>query len=331
MKTLAKLSAFLVGSLMLLAAISPALALPSLLTAPEMSIANINGSPTLSTITNSHWSGYVVTGPTDSVTSASGSWKVPTTTSPEPSSSTTYYAAFWAGIDGYSDSTVEQIGIMAESTGATTTYLAWFEFYPGPAYELVTTVKGVTVPAPVKAGDVISASVTYGPSGPSAFGSPSNAFGSPTNALISPSNLLISPGSPLINPSNAFTNPGRARPPTSEFTVSIDEKTRGWSYSTSESVPNAQRSSAEWIVEAPATISDNVITILPLADFHTVYYGYDNTGVSGTCYATVGGVSGSIGSFPSANIVQIIMIDGPATATPSALSSDGKSFSELWT
>ena len=44
MKTLTKLSAFLVGLLMLLAAFSPAFALSSLITAPAMNIASINGS-----------------------------------------------------------------------------------------------------------------------------------------------------------------------------------------------------------------------------------------------------------------------------------------------
>ena len=144
MKTSTKLSAFLVGSLMLLAAISPALALTSPITTPAIGIANINGSPTSSTSQN--WSGYAVTGPKGSVTSAYGSWKVPFTTSPEPWSSTTYYEGNWVGMDGFktSSTTVEQIGTLAESTGRSTIYIAWFEFYPGPAYELVTTVDGET-------------------------------------------------------------------------------------------------------------------------------------------------------------------------------------------
>ena len=43
MKTSSKLSAFFVGLLMLLAAFSPAFALPSLITADGMSTASING------------------------------------------------------------------------------------------------------------------------------------------------------------------------------------------------------------------------------------------------------------------------------------------------
>jgi len=64
MTTLTKLSAFSVGLLMLLAAFSPALAIPSLITAPAMNLAGVNGS----SYESLNWSGYAVTGLTDSVT-----------------------------------------------------------------------------------------------------------------------------------------------------------------------------------------------------------------------------------------------------------------------
>jgi hypothetical protein len=309
MKTSIKLPVFLVASLMLLVAISPAMALASPATAPTSS-------------TSPNWSGYAVTGPTGSVTSAYGSWKVPFTTSPEPWSSTTYFAASWVGMDGFKtgSTTVEQIGTMAESTGRSTMYIAWFEFYPGPAYELVTSTGA---PAPVNPGDTIFASVTYGPVSASTIGGPSNALSSPINALVIPSNIFISPSDTLTSPSNALTSPSW------EFTVTIYEKTQGWSFSTSESVPGAQRSSAEWIVERPATISDDVITLLPLADFHTVNYGYDATGIWGTCYATISGIPRPLGSFDSA-IQSITMVTSVATATPSPISYDKTSFSDTW-
>jgi len=326
MKTSTKLSVFLVGALMLLAAISPAIALASPVTAPAIGIASINGSPTSSTSQN--WSGYAVTGPKGSVTSAYGSWIVPCTTSPEPWSSTTYYEANWVGMDGVkaSSTTVEQIGTLAESTGRSTVYLAWFEFYPGPAYELVTSTGA---PAPVNPGDTIFASVTYGPVSASTIGSPSNTFGSPISAVVSPINTFISPNNALTSSSNSFTDPSIACSLSFEFTVTIWEKTQGWSFSTSESVPDAQRSSAEWIVERPATISDNVMTFLPLADFHTVNYGYDATGIWGTCYATINGISRPLGSFDSA-IQSIRMVTSAATATPSRISYDKTSFSDTW-
>ena len=326
MKTSTKLSVFLIGALMLLAAISPAIALANPATTPANGLSSINGSPTSSTSQN--WCGYAITGPTGSVTSAYGSWIVPYTTSPEPWSPTTYYAANWVGIDGVktSSTTVEQIGTMAQSTGRSTVYLAWFEFYPGPAYELITSTGA---PAPVNPGDTIFASVTYGPVSVSTIGTQSNTFGSPISAVVSPTNTFISPNNALTSPSNTVTDPSTASSSSFEFTVTIWDKTQGWSFYTSQSVPDAQRSSAEWIVERPATISNNVITFLPLADFHTVNYGYDATRIFGTCYATISGIPRPLGSFDSA-IQSIKMVTSEATATPSRISYDKTSFSDTW-
>jgi peptidase A4-like protein len=113
------------------------------------------------------------------------------------------------------------------------------------------------------------------------------------------------------------------------FTVTIKDTTTGQSFSTSAKVRSAQRSSAEWIAEAPSSSGG----ILPLADFGTVYFGTDNTGVSSTNYATINGVTGSIGSFGS-NVQVITMVSnsgsGAIKAQPSSLSSDGTSFSVTW-
>jgi len=58
------------------------------------------------------------------------------------------------GIDGYSDSTSESIGTESDCVGAKYQYFAW--------YVLGTTVTKITGFS-VKSGDVISASVSYGP------------------------------------------------------------------------------------------------------------------------------------------------------------------------
>jgi len=117
----------------------------------------------------------------------------------------------------------------------------------------------------------------------------------------------------------------------STFSVTITDETTGKSYSTTGSVSGAARSSAEWIAEAPCcTFSGG---ILPLADFGTVDFGSDYTGVSGTNYATDSSNSGSISSFGSANYVQITKVGSgtsPQTSTCSALSSDGTSFTCTW-
>lgn len=111
------------------------------------------------------------------------------------------------------------------------------------------------------------------------------------------------------------------------FTVSITDVNTRKSSGGSATVSSAQRSSAECIAEAPSIGG----SITRLAKFGTVYYGYDNTGVASTCYATIGGVSGSFGSFGSAT-VEIIMVTMSLVvkAQPSALSGDGLSFSVTW-
>ncbi|MCL4519033.1 MAG: G1 family endopeptidase [Thaumarchaeota archaeon] len=78
-----------------------------------------------------NWAGYAVTGTPGSITTVSGSFVQPSVTC----SHKTTYAAFWAGIDGYNDNTVEQAGTLAECSSGSPVYLAWTEFYPAaPIY-----------------------------------------------------------------------------------------------------------------------------------------------------------------------------------------------------
>jgi hypothetical protein len=281
-----RLSMVLMGSLMLLALCGSAFAFSSLLLTPATNALSINGS----TVYSTNWSGYAVTGSSGSVTSASGSWTVPTLVS----TSGTALAAFWVGIDGYSSNTVEQTGTLIATPAAQTTYgvpaySAWYEFYPAGM---------VIIPDTVKAGDVISASVTYtGTSATTGF------FGS----------------------SGFFARDPRGRS-TSTFTVTITDITGGWTYSATGTVRNAARSSAEWIAEAPSSYSG----VLPLANFGTVSFGSDSTGVTGTCYATVNGVTGSIASFSSNVAITMVNSKGVTKASPSLLSADGTSFSVTW-
>jgi len=103
---------------------------------------------------STNWSGYVaetnLTNPAaNSVSAISASWIVPTI----KASTNSTYCAIWVGIDGYSNSTVEQIGTEHDCINKKVQSYAWFEMYPGGSYE----INGF----PLKAGDVISASVTY--------------------------------------------------------------------------------------------------------------------------------------------------------------------------
>jgi hypothetical protein len=115
-----------------------------------------------------------------------------------------------------------------------------------------------------------------------------------------------------------------------EFTITITNETTGKSFSKSSRVGSAARSSAEWIAEAPCCTNGG--GILPLADFGTVDFGDDHTGISGTNDATDSSTTGAIGAFGS-NIQEAIMVNGSTganEAVPSGLSSDGTSFTVTW-
>lgn len=115
-----------------------------------------------------------------------------------------------------------------------------------------------------------------------------------------------------------------------KFSITITNVSTGKSYTTSANVSGAQRSSAEWIAEAPCCTNSG--GILPLADFGTVNFGLDYTKVSGTNFATDSANSGNIGSFGS-NATEINKVgssSSPQGSNCSALSSDGTSFSCTW-
>src|SRR5260370_37384852 len=79
------------------------------------------------------------------------------------------------------------------------------------------------------------------------------------------------------------------------FTVTITDTNTGVSFTTSSKVSRGQRSSAEWIAEAPSSSGG----VLPLADFGTVSFSADT--------ATLNGGTGTIASFGS-NVQVITMV-----------------------
>ncbi len=229
-----------------------------------------------------NWSGYAVTGA--SFTQALGSWIVPAV---DCSATPSTYSSFWVGIDGYSDSTVEQTGTDSDCSGGTPTYYAWYEFYPQPSSYACE--RGRNQSCALKnltPGDVMQASVTFTPGRLATF---APNFGT--------------------------------------FTVTITDVTSGAAF-TASALGNDERSSVEWIAEAPSSSTG----ILPLADFGTVSFGADSTSVANTNYATEGaGNSMPISSF-GGSVQEIVMIGsgGGNEAVPSALSGDGTSFTVTW-
>lgn len=115
-----------------------------------------------------------------------------------------------------------------------------------------------------------------------------------------------------------------------EFTTYISSS-GGGSSSFSQAVPDATRSSAEWIMERPAICTGpNSCSLATLADFGTAFLGPAYTGSNVSNTVREGNTTGPFGSFPD---VAISMVNGQGTvlAQPSSLSPDGASFSVAYT
>ena len=108
-----------------------------------------------------------------------------------------------------------------------------------------------------------------------------------------------------------------------EFTATITNETSRETFTMSKVVAAARRDSAEWIAE------DNAVNF---TNFGTVFFGGDETGIAGTCDATVTGRTAPIGGFPGLTVHGITMADSTGTvmAVPSPLSTDGTTFSVQW-
>jgi peptidase A4-like protein len=103
--------------------------------------------------TSENWSGYAATGSNGAYSSVASSWTQPSVVC---SAGQNTYSAYWVGLDGYSDQTVEQIGTEANCVSGKAVYSAWYEMYPQNPYEL-----GLSLPVAV--GSTITASVQYNP------------------------------------------------------------------------------------------------------------------------------------------------------------------------
>jgi hypothetical protein len=98
---------------------------------------------------STNWSGYAATGSSGAYTSVSSSWVQPSVSC---SSGETSYSAFWVGLDGFSNSALEQTGTEADCINGQAEYGAWWEVLPAAE-----TSYSVTVDP----GDSLSASVVY--------------------------------------------------------------------------------------------------------------------------------------------------------------------------
>ncbi|MGH2902664.1 MAG: G1 family glutamic endopeptidase [Solirubrobacteraceae bacterium] len=98
---------------------------------------------------STNWSGYADYGST--FTAVQGDWVQPAANCEAVRKHGYALAAFWVGLDGYEDNTVEQTGTEADCEGATPVYYAWSELYP----QSLTVIEH-----PVNPGDQMHAQVT---------------------------------------------------------------------------------------------------------------------------------------------------------------------------
>ncbi|KAI0150139.1 peptidase A4 family-domain-containing protein [Hypoxylon sp. NC0597] len=118
----------------------------------ELGVASKNGTAHVEY--SSNWAGAVLIG--SGYRTVTGTFVVPTPKTPSGgSSSTTYSASAWVGIDGDTCQTaILQTGVDFTVRGSTVSFDAWYEWYPqyGRAYDF----SGI----PIKAGDTITVTVT---------------------------------------------------------------------------------------------------------------------------------------------------------------------------
>lgn len=182
--------------------------------------AGLASSADPTVISSANWAGYIASGAAGGYTSVSSSWTEPSGQCGQGDQ----YSAFWVGLDGYSDSTVEQTGSEVDCSGSTPEYSARYEMYPAaPVY----------VTNPVEPGDEFSGSVTY---------------------------------------------------ENSKFQITLADSTQGWSQTVSQSLPTAERSSAEVVAEAPCCTASG--GVLPLTDFGTARFTSAMVNGAGLCDAS---------------------------------------------
>jgi hypothetical protein len=213
------------------------------------------------------------------------------------SSTTTSYSAAWVGIDGYSSSTVEQIGTMQEysvtRSASGPIYYAWYEMYPSGMSELSPTAY------PVKPGDAMTATVAYGGG---------NEF---TLTLSSSEGWKFSSdeiAGSVQREAGTFQNSPN---PVENYDSQLFDRSAARSQ-------GPARSSVEWIMEAPSS----GMGILPLADFGNINFS--------NAAASINDKSGAINALGTDYAITMVTNSGVTKAQPSGLTNNGGSFSVAW-
>ncbi len=114
-----------------------------------------------------------------------------------------------------------------------------------------------------------------------------------------------------VHPNDSLT--GEVTYTGSGFVLKLTDNTTNTTFQTTQSSKKAQRTSVEWIMEGPSTGT--------LSDFGTVPFS--------AAAATIGGQTGSLGSFSGAQAITMVNKQGTVRAAPSSISG-GSAFSVAW-
>lgn len=230
-------------------------------------------APAPNPLNTPNWSGFVAAGDVNnpvpnSVTMVSGAWVVPAVLGPASGS---YASSTWIGIDGFGNSTVEQLGTEQDVINGVPYYRAWWEMFSSGALQPEQPIANMVI----MPGDSISALVQYETSGVHA----------------------------------------------GQFLLEIVDKSRSndsfITYQSSQGTqdPFAERSTAEWIMEAPTTVGGGV-DALPV--FSPVVFT--------NAQATINGITGAIGDPAWSAAPLNLAVNGVTQAATSVLNSSGSGF-----
>jgi hypothetical protein len=136
---------------------SPQSPTPTVTLTPSIPITTFPTLPaSVSENISENWAGYVVQTSfahpkASAIEAVDAVWNVPTVDCSGIGASD-YASAFWVGIDGFSSSSVEQIGTDSDCVQGTAVYYAWYELYPKDS---------VTLGMTLTPGDEVHAKITY--------------------------------------------------------------------------------------------------------------------------------------------------------------------------
>jgi hypothetical protein len=111
----------------------------------------IGGSKNANAVTSANWAGYADNN--DTFNSVAANWAEPTVDCSNSGGGGGLLglgsllggpgaaSSFWVGLDGYTSSSVEQLGTDSDCSGGSPSYYAWYEMYPNPSVPLSQTVK----------------------------------------------------------------------------------------------------------------------------------------------------------------------------------------------